>query len=1314
MSEMRVSDPSRLHLRRELTQIRKAARVLRDPGTTSSWKSPLSSSRSAAAATLAAAAAASTSASAWKQFEIENVIPNGSNSYLDNQFRNNGKEKRVFLYNWKTQKSSSEKSAMARNDADEDFESRSIQESLDDSLSDARNAADSKSDSYLGESRSASTIFRCRDANLVSPSMKRVLGIKRRSKRTNTHLDILSRYKQKEMNLRRLLKSHPSMALGLGRDDSVEQSDDTEDYSNSEDLRKVSGASPLLIKLRHKNWSNSPSKFLRSSVKGDSSYCYSTPALSTSSYNRYCNGNPSTVGSWDATTTSLNDGDDEVDDPLDLPGRQGCGIPCYWTKRTPRHRGACGSCCSPSLSDTIRRKGTSILCGRQSMYHRRRHSSSVSNKRRIAPRSAQGLLPLLTNSDGRGGSSIGTGHSDDELSTNFGELDLEALSRLDGRRWSSCRSQDGLEIVALNGDGEEEGTPENIRSLSQKYKPLFFGEVIGQSIVVQSLINAISRGRIAPVYLFQGPRGTGKTSTARIFASALNCRSAGQTKPCRYCMECADFISGKTRDLWEVDGTNKKGIDKVRNLLKKVSQWPPTGSSRYKVFLIDECHLLPSKMWLAFLKFLEEPPQRVVFIFITTDPDNVPRTVQSRCQKYLFNKIKDGDIVARLRKISTEENLDVELDALDLIALNADGSLRDAETMLDQLSLLGKRITTSLVNELVGVVPDEKLLELLELSMSSDTAETVKRARDLMDSGVDPIVLMSQMASLIMDIIAGTYNVADAKYSNSFFGGRSLTEAELERLKHALKLLSEAEKQLRVSSDRSTWFTATLLQLGSVPSPDLTLSNSSRRQSSRTTEEDPSSASREVTIYKQKSDAHYLPRWSSSPASLYKTINGNCSHQGELGFNSKPHPGQSSSPASLYKTINGNCSHQGELGFNSKPHPGQSMDSLTVTASRDEELVGNMLFRVRNSEKLDRIWEKCIAKCHSNTLRQLLRAHGRLFSILEFEGALVVYVAFGDEDIKSRAERFMSSITNSIEMVLRCNVEVRIILVPVGEDSMNCLNLSELQGQKRAETTSAIEQERKANGLNPVNGYTDSQQESLKLSRGSFNDLEGKLKGGSGDYLKSLTLPDSTFQSTALSTELLPEANAENGDVKEKRQELPMQRIESIIREQRLETAWLQAAEKGTPGSVSRLKPEKNQVLPQEDIYHQNQMESASSMGLSSQHWEDELNHELKVLKMEDQRVVHKDQIGKRADCYTISPSLLHDSNFVGNPNKESLGYESSSASGGCSGLFCWNANKSHKPKAEETPVCSRRRGGRLSLFGECGKHKKADSRNNR
>lgn len=184
-------------------------------------------------------------------------------------------------------------------------------------------------------------------------------------------------------------------------------------------------------------------------------------------------------------------------------------------------------------------------------------------------------------------------------------------------------------------------------------------------------------------------------------------------------------------------------------------------------------------------------------------------------------------------------------------------------------------------------------------------------------------------------------------------GGHALvTEAELERLKHALKLLSEAEKQLRRSSERSTWFTATLLQLGSMTSPDLNHSGSSRRQSYKTTDDDPSSASREATVYKQKSDAQYLPHKSTSPAG-HKAANGNSHSKGD--------------------SSNSKLSH---------------MDGGVSTASCDDVTVGNMIIRCINSEKLDSVWARCIERCHSKTLRQLLHAHGRLVSISELEGNL--------------------------------------------------------------------------------------------------------------------------------------------------------------------------------------------------------------------------------------------------------------------------------------------------------------------------------------
>ncbi|KAF5809985.1 putative DNA-directed DNA polymerase [Helianthus annuus] len=1097
-------DPSNLHLKKELTQIKKAARVLRDPGTTSSWRSPLASSRSTSHYR---------NTSGYSVEEVIGSNVNGSNGHVNSANRRKEKEKekekKVFLYNWRTQRSESERSVSVRHQQRRRSDG---EESVDDSLSDARNDG---------------------DLNTTTPPPIRRMMMK------------------KKKPIRKMVHSSSAAALKL----ELQRQLSLVDQYDSDDMVAVKGGSvtsPLLSRLKS-------AKLLKGGSRKDdsSSYCYSTPALSTSSINKRWVRNPSTVGSWDATTI---DGDDEGmdDDQLGLPGRQGCGISCYWSssKRSTPKRGVCGSCYSPSFSDTLRRKGSSILCGSgtQTNYrHRRRQRSSMGAYNKTHKTSH---VPLLTNGvESRDRSDTGT---DDELSTNYGELDLEALSRLDGRRWStSHKSQEGLELVAVNGEIEEDSASslDNINCFSYKYKPMFFEDIVGQNVVVQSLVNSVIKGRIAPVYLFQGPRGTGKTSTARIFAAALNCLATGDTRPCGVCRECAEFISGKSWVITEMDGSSKKGIEKVRFLMKKLQMGSSTSTFiRHEVFVIDECHLLPSKLWLAFQKFLEEPPQNVVFIFITTDLDNVPRAVLSRCQKYTFNKIKDSDIVNRLRKILEEENLDVESDALDLIALNVDGSLRDAETMLDQLSLLGKRITTDLVNELVGVVSDEKLLELVELAMSSNTAETVKRARELMDLGVDPMVLMSQMATLIMDIIAGTYQVVEARYGDSLFGGRSLTEGEVERLKQALKLLSDAEKQLRVSSERSTWFTATLLQLGSVQSADPTPSGSSRRQSSKTTDDDhPCAPATFKDIYFQKQK--------STPI---KPLLNNSTPQDAL--------------QSMRQLIN---------------------DDGPSVSHHDDVTHGNT-----NSNILDEIWGRCIDKCHSKTLRQLLHTYGNLVSISEDKDNLVAYIVFRDKDIKSRAERFLSSITNSFETVLRRNIEVRLILL-------------------------SDDDEPTANKDGPVD---------------NFSDPKGRKVGN------------------------------------------PVQRIESIIHEQRLETAWLQTAEKGTPGSLNRLRPERNQVLPQ--------------METSQQQWEDELTRELNLLKIND---------GKKENT-TITPSLLHDANLV---TKDSMGYESGSGGGG--GCFCFNKTKRNRRGKMKpgTPV-GPRRGARFLIFGECGKSGRTEHRSRR
>ncbi|WOL01343.1 protein STICHEL-like 2 isoform X2 [Canna indica] len=364
---------------------------------------------------------------------------------------------------------------------------------------------------------------------------------------------------------------------------------------------------------------------------------------------------------------------------------------------------------------------------------------------------------------------------------------------------------------------------ESPRSLSQKFKPKSFFDLVGLNVVSQSLLLAIAKGKIAPMYLFHGPHGNGKTSTAKIFAAALNCLSYVEHRPCGCCRECVLSFSGTSRNIKEIDAAKVNQKERVKTLLKSASIVQRT--SRFKIFIIDECQFLTNEGWEMILNSLGELPGHSVYIMITSDLDALPQSTLSRCQRYHFPKIKEVHIVGRLQKMSTEEGLEFDMDALEFIAMKSNGSLRDAETILDQLALLGKRITVSLANELIGVVSDDELLDLLNLALSNDTANTVKRARELMMSRIDPLQLVSQLANVIMDILAGKSGFSEI--------GRSFTERHagadigMQKLRHALKVLSETEKQLRTSKSQATWLTVSLLHLSTVESSPLTEINSS-------------------------------------------------------------------------------------------------------------------------------------------------------------------------------------------------------------------------------------------------------------------------------------------------------------------------------------------------------------------------------------------------------------------------------------------------------------------------------------------------------
>lgn len=1224
MAETHVG-PSGLHLKKEITALKKA-HCLRDPGTCSSWRSPLRSKPSAAAFGLA-----------YRNGTMGNSdTVNSARRLPATPLRRVNRKKTVYLYNWGRH---SCKSSDSGKQLDDDEQKLSAEGSPEDSLID-HHKQDSMSDTNLELPARA---YGNRGTGLGTPVRRSGKKLKRSvipKKRLNKHSEV-----SKLLDL-------PSSYIGDL--DSAEPSDDTE-YCQSDDLQtsrnevaKKNGyfsqsASPLFSGSGCGNFPYS-SKILRAARREGSSHSY-TPA-STSSYYKYGGRNPSTIGSWDGTAVSV-EGDDL--EQLDLPGRQGCGLPC-WSKKS-RGRGS-GDFYSPSLSDILRKKGSSIFCGSQTSYNKKRPSSSY--QRNHVPKSSQGL-PLLKNSCDGGGSSADT--VSDELSANIGELELEALSRLDGRRWSTCKSQDGLDLARC-GEADSD-VPEN-RSMSQKYRPRSFNDIVGQSIVVHSLNNAIVKGRIAPAYIFHGPRGTGKTSTARIFGATMNCLSTEQNKPCGFCRECTES------HVTEVDATDMKGIDKVRHQLKHVSV--ALILSRYKVFVIDQCHMLSTKTWSTFMKFLEEPPSHVVFIFVTTDPERLSRAITSRCQKYLFAKVKDIDIIWRLRKLSTAENLDVDLDALNLIALNSDGSLRDAETMLEQLSLLGKRITSSLVNDLVGVVSDEKLLDLLEIAMSSDTAETVRISRELMDSGLDPMALMSQLAGLIMDIIAGTSEMASSQ----------LTEAELERLQQALKILSEAEKQLRLSSERGTWFTAALLQLGSGHNTERARSSSSSKQSTR-------KMSGGAVMEEGTRCDPFLTLQETNPALIPRETSGK----------SSPHGCKSSF------RVPKEMSSSEKLSGNS-----QSLLRKSLDVSHTDDIGSKNASKCVSPDKLAEIWKRCIEKCHSETLRQLLYAHGRILSIAEGEGVFIVAIAFADDYIKTRAERYLSSITNSIEIVLKHNVEVRICLVPESYSneikslpdsptSNHSGKVGFLSRRRSLEPDNLIGSSDKDRHMMGLNNPRNSLDYSEVMQRGTLVNYDGALVKHKGHKVAS-------FPSVSLGGN-----NGVRGTI-DKGQEISVPRTHTmIIDDERLESAWLQVSEKNTSGFASGSKQEKNQVVPQNVINPQSHNGSSISLAISSKQWDDELIHELQVLKNNDAQGYDNKQNGGHAEHVDISPSLLHSNSITGNSDKENQGYESGSASG-CNGLLCWNTRKAHK---EKETVAKPRKIGHLSLFGHRSKPKAPGSR---
>ncbi len=293
---------------------------------------------------------------------------------------------------------------------------------------------------------------------------------------------------------------------------------------------------------------------------------------------------------------------------------------------------------------------------------------------------------------------------------------------------------------------------------ARKYRPQGFDEVIGQEHITTTLKNAIELDRVAHAYLFAGPRGIGKTTTARILAKALNCEKGPTSKPCSKCQTCLEITGGSSLDILEIDGASNRGIDEVRNLRESVKFAP--SKARFKVYIIDEVHMLTAEAFNALLKTLEEPPPHVKFIFATTQAHKVPPTILSRCQRFDFRRIPKAKIMASLAAIAGKEGIDASDDALEMISRHAEGSMRDAEVVLDQAaSFVEGRLTADDIVKMLGIVADDALFDLADFIASMDSKHALGLIDSVINSGRDPSQLsaglIEHFRNLLVARVAG-------------------------------------------------------------------------------------------------------------------------------------------------------------------------------------------------------------------------------------------------------------------------------------------------------------------------------------------------------------------------------------------------------------------------------------------------------------------------------------------------------------------------------------------------------------------------------
>lgn len=360
--------------------------------------------------------------------------------------------------------------------------------------------------------------------------------------------------------------------------------------------------------------------------------------------------------------------------------------------------------------------------------------------------------------------------------------------------------------------------------LYRKYRPKNLSEVVGQEHIKKALTNAISLNKISHAYLFTGPRGTGKTSIARILAKSLNCKEGPTVTPCEVCPSCVDIKNSTPMDVIEIDAASNRKVEDAQNILEKIQYVPVNG--KYKIYIIDEVHMLTNHAFNALLKTLEEPPENVIFILATTEPQKVLETITSRCQRFDFRRITTDDIVAHLKHIAKQEKIKIDDDALFTIAKNAAGGMRDSLALLDQVSVLdsAKTITTEDINKLLGRISFDMLNNLSECIVDSKPQDALELLEKIYNSGNEPTQILINLMGYLKNLLI----VKNCQGEDLLIDLTQLNSTQIDILKkqsekvetHQITFLIEKVvyyiKELKTTTNQHLWLEVAIIDLANL------------------------------------------------------------------------------------------------------------------------------------------------------------------------------------------------------------------------------------------------------------------------------------------------------------------------------------------------------------------------------------------------------------------------------------------------------------------------------------------------------------------